>query len=371
MKGRILSLVQLPPPVHGASVMNEIAVSFFDGSSDFENYTIVLKFSRTLSDLRKPSLYKFFSVFIIFFKVFQQLTLRRPNLVYFTLTPTGSGFIRDCLYVFLIKMFGVKLVYHLHGKGVSDYARKSLIIERLYRIVFRNEKVILLASELYQDISKYVDVRDVIIVPNGIDCADERIERHVGFDGIVKFCFLSNLVKGKGILDFLEAFYELYRVGKNVKAVVIGGYREDGTELLVDEFLYSKGVEFSTCVKFKGPMYGVEKISTLSSSDVFVFPTYIDTFPLVLIEAMANGLPCIAYDEGATSSMIGEMGAGYIVEKGRCDLLSQAMQKFVDSPQLISEMSVNARTRYESEYTQSQFEKRIAAAILLVLNSKD
>ena len=48
-------------------------------------------------------------------------------------------------------------------------------------------------------------------------------------------------------------------------------------------------------VRFTGPKFGVELAGLLASADVFVFPSLTDTFGIVLLEAMACGLPVAAY----------------------------------------------------------------------------
>ena len=364
MSKRVLSLVQLPPPIHGAAVMNEIVVSCFDNAVEFKNATIVLRFSKTLSDLRKPSLFKLYSAFGIFYKVLVEVVFRRPDLVYFTLTPTGAGFIRDCFYVVIIKMFGLKMVYHLHGKGVAEFAKKSPIVDYLYKFIFHNVNTIILAAELHQDISRYIGMANVIVIPNGLDCFSSKVQLQASDESVIKFCFLSNLVKGKGILDFLEAFYVVYQDNILVQAIVIGDFRNDGTAELVKSFLHERGADFSGRVEFRGALYSEKKYLALSSADIFVFPTFIDTFPLVLIEAMASGLPCVVYDEGATSSMIRSGCEGIVVKKGRTDLLANAMADLVNNPTLMRELGNNSRARYELHYTRRRFEERMMDAVL-------
>lgn len=48
-------------------------------------------------------------------------------------------------------------------------------------------------------------------------------------------------------------------------------------------------------VNFLGPKFGIELATLLASADVFVFPSRTDTFGIVLLEAMACGLPVAAY----------------------------------------------------------------------------
>ncbi|NWN13395.1 glycosyltransferase family 1 protein, partial [Escherichia coli] len=47
--------------------------------------------------------------------------------------------------------------------------------------------------------------------------------------------------------------------------------------------------------KFLGPMFGAELASAYSAADVFVFPSKTDTFGLVMIEALACGVPVAGY----------------------------------------------------------------------------
>jgi glycosyltransferase involved in cell wall biosynthesis len=59
-------------------------------------------------------------------------------------------------------------------------------------------------------------------------------------------------------------------------------------------------------VRFTGPKFGEELARHYSASDVFVFPSRTDTFGLVVLEALASGLPVAAYPVQGPSDIIGD-----------------------------------------------------------------
>jgi glycosyltransferase involved in cell wall biosynthesis len=67
-------------------------------------------------------------------------------------------------------------------------------------------------------------------------------------------------------------------------------------------------------VHFLGEKFGEELAETFASADVFVFPSRTDTFGVVLIEALASGLPVAAFPVTGPLDVIGDSGAGALDE---------------------------------------------------------
>jgi glycosyltransferase involved in cell wall biosynthesis len=65
---------------------------------------------------------------------------------------------------------------------------------------------------------------------------------------------------------------------------------------------------------FLGARSGEALAQTYSSADAFVFPSRTDTFGIVLIEALASGLPVAAYPVAGPLDVIGKSGAGVLSE---------------------------------------------------------
>ena len=77
-------------------------------------------------------------------------------------------------------------------------------------------------------------------------------------------------------------------------------------------------------ISFVGPRFGVEKQDLYHSADVFVLPTYSDNFGVVLIEAMASGLPVITTAAADLSGAI--QAAGVRIVENHVEQLTDAMK---------------------------------------------
>jgi glycosyltransferase involved in cell wall biosynthesis len=65
---------------------------------------------------------------------------------------------------------------------------------------------------------------------------------------------------------------------------------------------------------FIGPMHGQALAEIYAAADVFVFPSRTDTFGLVLLEALASGVPVAAFPAAAPRDVIGQANVGFLDE---------------------------------------------------------
>jgi starch synthase len=72
----------------------------------------------------------------------------------------------------------------------------------------------------------------------------------------------------------------------------------------------------------------------LADADIFALPTDMDMSPNAILEAMASGLPIVAYDSGAISEMVENGANGWVVPVHDIGLLGQAIDKLIASPSL-------------------------------------
>lgn len=284
----------------------------------------------------------------------------KPELVYFTISPV-KVFIRDILYVLIIKFFNTKVLYHLHGKGIRKKSFSRSIFRILYEWAYKDVYVICLSEKLYYDVD-FLPVKKLYAVPNAIpDYAGDNNRMTNNKDPYtINILFLSNLIKSKGIEDFVESIKIIANKNYSIKGLIVGLKMEYDSEMVSSIIgKYDKYIEYL------GPKYGREKHEILEMSEILVFPTYYETetFGLVILEAMQFGLPVITTDEAAITDMIDDGENGFIVEKKNPEMIATKIELLLKNPVLIQTIGNMNREKYLKHYTIDKFENNICQVI--------
>jgi glycosyltransferase involved in cell wall biosynthesis len=98
---------------------------------------------------------------------------------------------------------------------------------------------------------------------------------------------------------------------------------------------------------FTGPLYGAELAAAYASADLFVFPSATETFGLVLLEAMASGLPVVAAAAGGVTDFVRPGEVGYLFAPGDGPGMARAVRTLLDDPDLRRRLAANARREAE------------------------
>ena len=343
-KKKILFILHYPPPVHGAANVGLQIMQSEAINEAFDCKYINLGTSRTIDEIGKRKIVKLFRYFSIFGHVFKSVVLNRPDLCYFSLTAKCLPFYKDASLALLVKMFNIRLIYHFHNKGVKDN-QDSFFDDKLYKMVFKKSKVILLSEYLYADIKKYVKKEDVYYCPNGIN--DKKIvdvlERTEKSDEIVQLLFLSNLIISKGIFVLFDAFKQLKNNGVSFNCTFVGGTGDLSSEEFGDAV---KKYGLTDCVTYVGKKFGEEKEHIFAQSDIFVHPTLKDCFPLVLLEAMQFSLPIVSTVEGGIPDIVDDGKSGFLVAKGNVDELALKLELLIKDAEMRIQMGQIGRQKF-------------------------
>jgi len=356
MKPRILFILHLPPPVHGAAMVGKYIHDSKLINEAFDCRYLNLAIANSIEDIGKVSLGKISATIKMLMNIRREVKTFRPDLVYVTPNASGGAFFKEFLVVQALKQMGCNVIAHYHNKGVST-RQDNWLYDQLYRRFFKRVKVILLAKALYPDMQKYVRRADVAICPNGIPAVDYAYtERH---NTPTRLLFLSNLIESKGVLVLLDALALLKKKGQSFFCDFVGGETFE-----IDRSRFDREValrQLTDCVVYHGPKHGKEKDAYFEQTDIFVFPTAYprEAFPLVNLEAMAHYLPVVSTNEGGITDMVRNGINGLICPKEDPQSLADCIEQLITDKDLRIKMGIAGHSIYENEYTMEHFEKNM------------
>ena len=161
------------------------------------------------------------------------------------------------------------------------------------------------------------------------------------------FCFVGRLVKDKGINELVQAFVKINETYLYTRLLLVGPSERELDPLLLEtenEMRYNPNiisVGFQTDVR-----------PYLAISDVFVFPSYREGFPNVVMQAGAMELPCIVTDINGCNEIIEEGVNGLIIPSKNKEQLQAKMQLLLNDSGLRNQLKQNTRNMITSRYEQ-------------------
>lgn len=356
MAYKVLFIMHMPPPVHGAAMMGKYIFESEMVNTRFDCRYLNLTTASSLEDIGRFGIKKVFALRGLIKTIRQTIRQDKPDLVYLTPNACAPAFYKDYLVARTVRKLGCRIVLHYHNKGVAQRQDRWLD-DKLYNRFFKGVRVILLSERLYPDVKKYVDRANVFICPNGIKEYGEIAPKKER--GITRFLFLSNMIPSKGVYDVLTALKILRDHGRVFACDFVGGETKEINAANFNAGVVKLGLD--SYVQWHGQKTGKEKDAFLDSADCLLFPTFYpgETFGLVLLEAMQHGLPVITTDEGSIPDIVEDGKTGFIVPKQDPEALAAKMEFFLDNPDQGILMGENGRKKYEQEYRLEIWEDRL------------
>ena len=350
-------MAKMAPPINGATIMSEILVNSELINKNFELSVIQVSFINKIEEYGVFSFTKIFNAMAYCFTLIKKLIFFRPKLVYFTLSKSGIPFIRDIFYVMIIKFFGPKIIFHLHGRGINEITQKNKLTELLYKFAFKKEEVIVLSKNLISDV-KNVHIKKPFVIMNGVK------DYFPNFSSITRnktstpiLLFLSTIAEEKGAFDFIDALSIVNNDGYNFIANIVGSPSRNTSKKKFTDYLIKKKLDSK--VNYKGPKYGNDKYEEFKKANIFVFPSHIESFGLVAVEAMQFKLPVIASNEGSLPIIVKNGVTGLLAEPKNVLDFAEKIKKLMDDRSLCLKMGKNGRRRFREYFTDDIYEENI------------
>lgn len=194
----------------------------------------------------------------------------------------------------------------------------------------------------------------IAVIPNGVpeswltnsgDAARFRAKYSIATDRRIVF-FLSRLHPKKGIPLLLEAFAQTKRRQEWVLA--IAGFEDyEGYAEKLKQVTEQLGISDSTM--FLGGLFGDDRQDAFSAADLFVLPSYSENFAIVVIEALAAGVPVLT-TFGTPWRELVDNNCGWWVEASIEAIKSGLSDAFQRPPTELLEMGQRGKKLVERQY---------------------
>lgn len=230
------------------------------------------------------------------------------------------------------------------GVNGSRYVRR----DQKKREMELADLVLVPSSFVGRTIAAHMDKR-VHSCPYGVDAAfwhpDEGMER----DGTLRFIYAGSCSLRKGTPVLLQA-WEAAQL-KDAQLELVGSWQ------LADDCR----TRLPKSVRVSHAVSASELRSRYQAADVFVFPSFFEGFGLVILEALACGLPVIATDATAGPDLLDE-STGRTLPAGDVDALVESLRWFDTHRERLADMKQAARA-LAMRSGWPEYRRNVAAAV--------
>lgn len=198
---------------------------------------------------------------------------------------------------------GIPLVITEHQAKLRDFLNKKLIGKQMLFAYHTAMRVICVSSFSAGIIKDFCNtLSNIVVIPNGVDFS--RFSLRLAGTSPQKAIYVGYLIKHKGVHILLHAMAVLMHRGMKLELSIVGdGNEKDNLKALC------RSLGIDNHVKFHGEKKADKVASLMSQHDFMIHPSFIESFGIVMVEALAAGLPVLStYNGGAEDIITDEIG---------------------------------------------------------------
>jgi glycosyltransferase involved in cell wall biosynthesis len=257
----------------------------------------------------------------------------------------------DGLLALLVpELHELPVVVTVHGSDVPGYnpdrfALLHRLLLPLWQQVTRNvDRIVCPSTFIAGLLTKRAPWIDPIIVPNGIDVDALRVDR----PREMRVLCVSRLLERKGVQNLMAAI-RLTESSMQAHVVGIGPYEPE---------LEKIATPMGDRIRLLGWLDNASSQlrDLYETSEIFVFPSSVENFPVVLLEAMAAGLAIVAADIPSCREVLGD--AAVFVPVADCAALARAIDRVAADKQWRQQLQSAARRRLEENFSWPAIARR-------------
>lgn len=264
------------------------------------------------------------------------------------------GYKSDMLGLLAAKRTGIACVSTPHGFSGNVGFKLATFIRIGTHMLRYFDQVVPLSEELMDDMKRFkVPESKTSFIRNGVDLTeidaalailpeDNRLNSDSRIIG-----FIGQMIPRKGIPDLIDVFDQLYQQEPGLRLQLLGdGSQRPELERQAAELGSVKAVEF---LGFRN-----DRLELLSKFNLFVMTSSLEGIPRCMMEAMAVGVPVVAYDIPGVDQLVEHGKTGLLAPFGDKAALAACCKQVLGNPELAATLSRNAREMVNERYSAAR-----------------
>lgn len=358
---RVAVISQTPPPVHGATLMTErLLVSLAD--LGYPVRLIDRRFSRTVAEIGGRSPRKLLAAGGLVLRTLGTVLRWRPRATIFFATTRPGSFVVDWMLSEVLRLSRGRVILYLHSVGFADLEARGRVWRWMVRRLFssRRVEVVCLGASLTPDVPARIPRDRIALIPNTpADLPAELAGRGaapvpVTATGDPQVLYLSNFIAGKGADVFARIVGMLHREHPSARFRMAGNAGDPALAARVSAELEAHDAR--SRVELLGSVAGPAKWNTIGSATCLAFTSQLwEAQPLTIIEALACGVPVVAFRAGGMPDLIVDGENGFLVDSGDVGAFADRVGALCSDAALQRRMAAAARASFCRRYSAEAF----------------
>jgi glycosyltransferase involved in cell wall biosynthesis len=353
----VLFVLKIPPPFGGGEIMHQVMAEALA-----QKYPLLVFSRREHNKAKQGKVLPanlFFGIYLMV-RVISRCLRRRPRVVFLWLPKDWPAFVRTALLAAALHRLGIQVIGDLHG---MDFAFMDQLNKCRFYLKYINHfsAVRVLSESIAATIHETGYLHHIEVIDNGLPTPafvlSAPVEKTLR---PLRLLYLGAVSAAKGFADVVKMLTDLEQIGIEWRLTVVGEwvsetFRGEMTAKIAGNGLASR-------IHFAGLRIGDEKWRALTESDLLLHFSRWDGQPLTIIEAMAAGVPTLAYAVGAIPEMITHGQNGFLIKTWHeaLPLLSALCLERISYQSL----AANARLTYQNRFTAETFIEKIERLVL-------
>ncbi|MFC4258509.1 glycosyltransferase [Marinobacter lacisalsi] len=263
------------------------------------------------------------------------------------------GYKSDIMGLIAARRSGIACISTPHGFPGNTGWKMGAFIRMGTHSLRYFDRVVPLSEELMSDVERFgVPLAKTCFVRNGVDLTEiddalETREKARMSENSRTVGFIGQMIPRKGLADLLAIFDGLFRNDASLSLRLVG----DGNQRAYLEDIASS-LNSREAISFLG--FRSDRLELLASMDVFVMTSSLEGIPRCLMEAMAVGVPVVAYDIPGVDQLVTHGETGMLAPLGDKVALQRCCQQVLEDQNLANTLAVNGRRLVEEKYSAAR-----------------